>query len=390
MKPIPILYVHGSAGLYGSDRSLLQLVANLDRERFEPIVLVPENGPLVVALQRLGVDVLVKRLCVLHRTLNPFYWSRFFIWLPWSIRVLRQLIIKRNVQLVHSNTSHIYDGALAARAARVPHVWHIREVHTGLSKIGYLLSRLIYACSDMVLVMSTAVKQAFFSQYHDNDPKIHIVYDGVDIAEFNPHNDGTAVREELGLGHTTPVAGVVGRLAHWKGHRLFLRAAAQVRQSLPAARFLIVGDAVTAGDHHLKEKLVHLARGLGLKDAVIFTGVRSDIPKVMAALDVLVLPSELPEPWGMVVLEAMATARPIVATRQGGPLEMVLNGETGYLVSPDDPRPMAEAILSLLQAPEQARAIGRSGRHRCERYYSVEKSCREIVFLYKTLLREEL
>jgi len=387
MKPIPILYVHGSADLYGSDRLLLQLIASLDRTRFDPIVLVPRDGPLVAALQGVGVDVQVKWLSVLHRTFDPVHWLCFFVRLPCSVEALRRLIKRRGIRLVHSNTSHVYDGALAARAAGVVHVWHIREVHTGLSKIGYPLSRLIYTHSDKVILMSAAVRRAFFSWRPDDDPKLHIVYDGVDITEFNPNNDGAAVRAELGLGLDVPLVGVVGRLAHWKGHRLFLQAVARVRRSFPAAHFLIVGDAVTPGDHRLKEELLQLVRQLELEEVVTFTGVRSDIPRVMAALNILVLPSELPEPWGMVVLEAMATARPVVATRQGGPLEMVVDGETGYLVPPDDPQPMAEAILSLLRSPEQARAMGRAGRDRCEQRFTAERSCQETKLLYEALLQ---
>jgi glycosyltransferase involved in cell wall biosynthesis len=208
------------------------------------------------------------------------------------------------------------------------------------------------------------------------------------IQLFNPRRDGTTVRAELGLGPGVPLIGVVGRIAHWKGHKLFLHAAARVRESLPETRFLIVGDAVTSGDHRLKEELFQLVQVLGLEEAVIFTGVRSDVPEVMAALNILVLPSELPEPLGRVVLEAMATARPVVATRQGGPLEIVVDGETGYLVPPRDPQLMAEAILSLLQAPERARMMGRAGRTRCEQRFTVERTCRDIVHVYEAILQK--
>ena len=384
--PVPILYVHGSADLYGSDRLLLDLIASLDRDQFDPVVVVPGRGPLVAALEDMDVEVQVRSLSVLHRSLSPRYWMRFFGSLPGSIRALRQLIERRGIKLVHSNTSHVYDGALAARAAGVAHVWHLREVHTGLSPIGWPLSRLIYACSDLVIVMSDAVKEAFFDNRADPLRKIRKVHDGVDLHQFNPGNDGTAFRADVDLDPHTPLVGVVGRIAHWKGQRLFLRAAALAIEHGASAHFLIVGDAVTPGDYRLKEDLIELVDQREMKDAVTFAGVRSDVPQIMAALNVLVLPSEMPEPWGMVVLEAMATARPVVATRQGGPLESVEDGATGYLVPPDDPRPMAEAIVSLLQAPERAQAMGMRGRTRCEHCFDQRRTHQEIQRLYEQVL----
>lgn len=386
MTPLPILYVHGSADVYGSDKLLLELATGLDRTRYEPIVVVPTEGPLVSALKEREVDVHVRGLSVLHRHVSPGYWLRLVGRLPASVRALQKLMDQRGVQLVHTNTSHVYDGALAARAAGVAHVWHVREVHTGLSVIGGPLSRMIYHYSDAVIVMSDAVKEAFFSDRPDKTRKIHKIYDGVSVDRFHPGNTGSQMRTEIGLASDTPLVGVVGRIAHWKGHRLFLHAAARVVQRSPNVHFVVVGDAVTAGDCQVREDLLKLVEHLGLEDAVTFTGVRADVPQVMAALDVLVLPSELPEPWGMVVLEAMATARPVVATRQGGPLEAVVEGETGYLVPPDNVATMAQAILRLLEAPEEALAMGSSARLRCEQCFSQARTHEEIVELYEAVL----
>ncbi|MFQ5576889.1 MAG: glycosyltransferase, partial [Anaerolineae bacterium] len=251
MAPVPILYVHSSAQLYGSDRLLLNMAAGLDCDRFRPVVVLPEDGPLVAALQQAGVAVHRGKLSVLHRTLNPLFWAGFWGHLPLSVANLARLIKAEGVRLVHSNTSHVLDGALAAKAAGVPHVWHIREVHTGLSKLGRPLSRFVYASSERVLCMSTASKEAFFGR-RPNDPKLQVVYDGVNPARFELPGNGTALRAGLGLPPQAPLLGMVGRIAHWKGHRLFLQAAAQVRRQFPAARFLIVGDAVTPGDARLK------------------------------------------------------------------------------------------------------------------------------------------
>lgn len=385
MTQVAVLYVHGSALLYGSDRTLLHLVSHLDQERFAPIVVLPEAGPLIPALEAAGAEVHIQPLCVLHRTADPFYWMRFLLRIPQSARALRNLIRTRDVRLIHSNTSHVLDGSFAAYLTRAPHVWHIREIHTGLSRVGRWLSCWMRASSQAIFAVSRASQAAFFPGRVD-DPKLHIIYDGIDVTRFHPERQGAAIRAEFGLAADTPLAGVVGRIAHWKGHRAFLDAAAWVYRRCPEARFLVVGDAVTEGDLALKQALQSQVHRLGLEEAVIFTGVREDVPEIMAALDVHVLPSEMPEPWGLVVLEAMASGLPVIATRQGGPLEMVVDGVTGHLVPPNDAEAMGQAMLALFENPEQARAMGQAGRARCESMFTLERAARDMMAVYDELL----
>ena len=382
--PIPILYVHSSASLYGSDKSLLHLVSHLDRERFLPVVVVPEDGPLVTSLKSLKVPVYTRPLCILHRTLHPDYWFRLMARLLPSHKFLRDLIRKWDIQLLHSNSSHVFDGALAARAASIPHVWHVREIHTGTSKFGFLLSKFIYDYSDAVITISKSVCTAFFGQCSAN--KLHVIYNGVDIQRFSPSISGDLFRAELGIGHNIPLVGIVGRIAHWKGHSVFIRAAAVVHREFPEARFLIVGDGVVPADYRIKRNLKRLVSKLGLEEVVIFVGTRTDIPSVMASLNVLVLASTKPEPLGRVILEAMSAGRPVVATNQGGPTEVMIDGETGYLVQPGDYDGTADAIMKLLRNPTLSLKMGLAGRSRCERYYTNEKTASEIVSVYETLM----
>jgi len=385
-QPMMILYVHSSALLYGSDRTLLHLITNLDRERFTPLVVLPESGPLVAALEEAGAKVHIQPLCVLHRMLNPLYWARFAFRVPQSALALRKLIRAQDVRLIHSNTSHILDGSFAAHLTGIPHVWHIREIHTGLSQVGRLLSRWIDAASSAIFSVSQASQEAFFPG-RKGDTKLHIIYDGIDVTQFHPERLGDSVRAEFNLVPDIPLCGVVGRIAHWKGHRTFIDAAALVLQKYPEARFMIVGDAVTPSDQVLKQELLSHIHQLGLEEAIIFTGLRQDVPDIMAALNVHVLPSEMPEPWGLVVLEAMATGRPVIATRQGGPLEMVIEGKTGYLVPPSDPEALARALLTLFDNPEQAQAMGRAGRARCVSQFTLERAARDVMARYESLLR---
>lgn len=385
-RPVPILYVHSSADVYGSDMILLYMVSHLDRDCYTPLVLLPTEGPLVGRLRRLGVEVLVRPLSIIRRIYAPSFWFRFVASLYQSSRWMCDLIRERGIKLVHSNTSHVLNGALAARWAGVAHVWHVREMRGAGSPVGRLLEWMLYTLSDRILVMSDAVRCAVFSPSRRDDPRIVVVPDGIEVSRFAFVEDGDKVRAELGIGRA-PLAGVVGRIAGWKGHRLFLEAAARVHTQLPEARFLIVGDAVTSGDLRVQRELHRRVTRLGLQEAVIFTGVREDIPQVMAALDVLVLPSLQPEPFGLVMLEAMAAGRPVIATNHGGPVEVIEDRVTGVLVPPTDPEPLAEALLMLFRDPDRARAMGAAGQVRCLHLYTAQRMAREVMGHYATLLK---
>ena len=277
-QPVTLLYVHSSAGIYGSDMILLHMVGRLDRSHYQPIVILPTEGPLVGRLRGMGIEVLVRPLSVIHRTYALTFWLRFVANLWCSSRWMRNLIRTRGVGLVHSNTSHVLNGALAARWAGVPHVWHVREMRGAGSPVGRVLERMLYALSDRILVVSNAVRCTVFSSLRRDDPRIAVVLDGIEVSRFTSVESGDRVRAELGIEKEIPTVGVVGRITGWKGHNLFLDAAVQVHARLPKVRFLIVGDAVTSGDLQVRQALHRQVARLGLQDAVIFTGVRDDIP----------------------------------------------------------------------------------------------------------------
>jgi glycosyltransferase involved in cell wall biosynthesis len=350
-------------------------------------VVVPERGPLTDALTQAGVETHILPLAILHRTLSPLYWARTAARFGPTVAKLCALIRREGVRIVHSNTSHVFDGAPAARRCGVPHIWHVREMHSGRSRIGPLLRRIMTAYSDLILVVSRAVEDATFP-IRPKRPPIRVLYDGIDVTRFHPGQDGTGVRTELGIGANELVIGMASRIAHWKGHRLFIEAAARVAEQHPTARFLIIGDAVTARDRRLKQELLTLRQEKGLADRMIFAGMRRDMPQVLAALDLFVLPSQLPEPWGLVTLEAMATGKPVIATRQGGPLEMLEDGITGRLTSPDRPEELTQHLLALLDDEEARRRMGEAARLACVTRFSVEQSCAEMMRLYESLLAQ--
>jgi glycosyltransferase involved in cell wall biosynthesis len=203
---------------------------------------------------------------------------------------------------------------------------------------------------------------------------------GVDTARFHSGVSGKTVRDALGLGATRKVVGVVANIRGSKGHRYFIQAAPLVLRDVRDARFLIVGDGVGFEDvrRHVHE--------MGLEASVIMTGFRRDIPEVLAALDVLVLPSIRSEAISQVLLQALAVGTPVVATAVGGSPEIIRDDETGRLVPPADAAALAGAILALLRDPARARALGRAGQALVQARYTVDATMACTTALYATLL----
>src|SRR2546425_932387 len=195
-----------------------------------------------------------------------------------------------------------------------------------------------------------------------------------------PTVSGTAVREELGLGAGEPVVGLVANIRGSKGHNVFLEAAREILTTAPRARFLIVGDGV--GYEEVRRRL----SALGLAERVTMTGFRRDIPEVMAALDVLVLPSIRSEATSQVIPQALAVGTPVVATTVGGSPELVRDGETGRLVPPADPHALAGAVLEILGDPARARAMGRAGQAAVAAGLTLDASMTRTTAVYRALL----
>lgn len=388
--PATILFAHSSNELYGSDLVLLELARRLDREKFRPLVVTPTDieyeGQLGQALEDAGISHIAADIPVLRRR----YFSapgmyEFQRRVRAGTRWLQQLIADEQVALVHSNTSAVWGGALAARRANIPHLWHVHEIITNPRLVRKLIAFMVERYSDKVVAISQAVAEHLTQDQPGIQPRLSVIYDAVDADIFRPDIDASAVRAGWGVEPGLVLAGVVGRISAWKGQDFFLEAFAQATPETPQLRAVIVGDVVPGEDWRLDE-LKSRAVELGIADRITWAGYRSDIPEVMAALDLLVLPSVRPEPFGMVVLEAMASGRPVIATAHGGPLETIIDGETGYLVPPAHPDDLANALRQLANDPDLCERQGKNGRARAIQEFGFERQVTAFEQLYEKLL----
>ena len=286
---------------------------------------------------------------------------------------LRRLLATRGACLVHTHSSvDSWLGGLAARSLGLP-VVRSRHVTIAVPRRRTLVYRLAHR------ILTSAERVTVILTEAGVDPrKVLAVPPGVDTSRFHPGVSGTAVRAELGLGG--PVVGLVANIRGSKGHDVFLEAARDVLLAIPEARFLIVGDGVGYDDVRAR------VGRLGLAGAVLMTGFRRDIPEVMAALDLLVLPSIRSEATSQVIVQALAVGTPVVATAVGGSPEVIRDGETGRLVPPNDAPALAAAIVASLRDPPRARAMARAGQTFVRERLSIDAQMTVTTRVYRDLL----
>jgi len=365
-RPLRILYVSDTgAGMGGAETSLLALVQQLDPRRYELHAALGEEGLFARLLRGAHVDVARIGLGTIARTRNPLklllYGWRFL----WGTLRLAWLVRRRRVDIVHANknTVALYVAA-ATRLTGASSLWHVRNRATNFGRIG---AWVVDRCDALVFV-SESVALPFRTAFPYAQHRMAIAYEGVEPSLYKAREMGTDFRDSIGCQPGERLVGTVGRVTPWKGQDDFLRAAALVAPKHPDARFLIVGDCVSspaerAADEAFRERLHALAAELGLQGKVRFTGYRDDVAAAMNALDVFVLPSH-DEPFGIVLVEAMAAGRPVVATAAGGVPEIVRDGHEALLVPPREPEAMAAAISRLLSDAKLAAALGQAAERR--------------------------
>lgn len=386
-----VLYLHSSAGGYGADRQLALIAGGLDPDRYRAVVVLAQDGPLVDELRAAGVETHVESLAVLRRTeLSP----GGLVKLGLRIAATTGLAAGRRVALVHSNTSVTLSGALAARRAGVPHVWHVREIYTEPAWPAY--RRLLETAAALPCV-SAAVRDQFPGQ-----PKAIVLGDGVAILGppappappaaanhepvtiLGPHPITPTATGELdgaGAGDRPIVCTVLGRISPWKGQGVLLRAIALV----PGTTALVAGDA-WPGQEHREVELGRLAAKLGIADRVRFVGFVADPRELYAASSIVVVPSTRPDPLPNAALEAAAAGCCVVASAHGGLTEIFTDGETGLLVAPDDPNALAAALGRLAGDPALRSRLGAAAAADVGRRYTPALLLGRVQDLYDRLL----
>ena len=381
-----VAYLLHQAGI-GGERLLTRFLSSVDRRRVEPLVILPCDGPIRHEIEALGV-----------RTVQmPLSW-----WIPsthWSApeflaqlegvelraATLASLLEREKIDLVHTFFLVTIEGALAAAEIAKPHVWHSRGYFGNgfppayFDDVPFLFS-VVDELSDTLVSMSQGI-DAQATQFCRATQRA-VIYDGYDFDAFlnRPRPEAAAVRAQYGVADTARVIANVGGIQRRKGQLDLVEAARAIASRFPDVVFTVAGS---GNDLEFRERLDARIRELELERHFRFIGFEPDIFNLLSISEALVHPSHS-EGFGLAILEAMAMSLPVVATRCGGPEEMIEDGDTGRLVDVADPPALAAAVNAVLADPVDARAMGvRAGR--AARAFSLKTTAERTATLYEGL-----
>jgi glycosyltransferase involved in cell wall biosynthesis len=379
--PKKIVFVECAAAMGGVQFSTLYLVQHLDRARWNPIVVCPEEGDLTEACRRLNIQTHVLRQPKLRSTSfsisndvrlpNPAAWLWDGVAMFISVRRLARFLRKTKPDLVVTKGlfPHFY-GGLAARLSGIPCIWHVQdfisERFLGLYRRAFsLVARLL---PNHIIADGAAIGRQLSAVAN----RCSVILNGVDTNVFRPGIDGADLRDELHIPGGAIVVGHVGRMTPWKGQHYLLEAFAPVACEVSNAYLVFVGDPVFDTDSY-QNKLLELTAELGLKDRVRFAGYRHDLPKVLAAMDVFAFTSVEKDTSPLTLLSAMAAGLPTVAFDIEGVRELIDEDEQLVLVKARAADALAESLLRLISDPELRRRLSTAARRQVESKFSLER-----------------
>lgn len=362
-----VLFLQSSSEGYGSAKILLEVLSVFQQQGFAPQVVLTNSGPMEDALKRLEVPYHIQNLGILRRKymglgglLNRVgkIWTAYFF--------LSKLHRKYAFEAVYSNTLAVVVGAVWAMQHQVPHFWHVHEIVKGPAPLVRGLATLL----DRSTPFPIAVSQAVASHWQPllKRARLEVIHNGLPYLDFI--NALPTLKKELGLPDSSLLVGMVGRINPGKGQFYFLELAEKLVLQFPQAHFVLAGDPFSSYESLLEDLKQEIGKK-GLSGQVHYLGFREDIPEIMASLDVFVLPSVLPDSFPTVILEAMAAGKPVVATLSGGASEMVLEGQTGFLIPIGAVDAGVLAIEKLLSTSTLRQEMGRAGQVRVQEVFSL-------------------
>jgi glycosyltransferase involved in cell wall biosynthesis len=373
-----ILSVNNSADIYGASRCLHRSLRLFVQDGHEVHVVLPCTGPLVQLLRDCGVQVhILPTLAIIDREQLGSFAGLFALPVRYvaSTLSLIVLILRLNVDVVHTNTAVLPTPPLAARLTGRKSLWHIREFFFEFSSLWRVYQAYMWLLSSRIITISRAVEAQFSPLFR---PKCTIIYDGLDedASESNPQ---AVLALRASANYPKYLVGVVGRIK-WvrKGQEVLVRAATLLRDRFPEVAYLVVGSVAPGNESHL-QRLKELIHSNQLEDRFFFAGDVHDVRNVYSALDITCVPSIQPEPFGCVVMESMAIGTSVIGSRCGGISEQIIDGKTGFLVEPGNERELAEALARLLEDDSLRQMMGKAGQEHFRENFNMYHTYRQML-----------
>ena len=362
--------------MVGAERSLLLLLKNIDRDCFDPIVVLPTSGPLKREIEYLNIKT--------YEVKSPWWVSGrkniILTILHFGYNIIQEIIALirlykvielEKIDIIYTNTIVNFSGSIVSFITKKSHIWHIREIIPGNPDLHFflphkMLFKFILRTSDIIIVNSNATAD----QFRSSESKIKVIYNAVDVEEFKNPNPFPNIS---GVKSTDWLVTVVGSLQKRKAQDDAIKAVKIAKEAIPNIKLLLVGD----GSEEFKNYLKEMASKLNISDNVIFTGYRDDVPTILRHCKLLLMPS-WNEPFGRVVIEAMAAGIPVIGVNSGGVKEIIQDGITGYLIPPKKPLKIAEKMIYLFHHPDLAKEMGNKGKKIAMEKFSIQNYTKSI------------
>ena len=365
-----VLFVHQSAELYGSDRTFEQSVRGFRRTAPEChiTVVLATDGPLRKFLQIHADEILIAPLFVLRKQLLK---QGALFNLPALVQAIKKaMTMVVGYDAVYINTAVIIDYILACRLKKIPAVLHVHELPIGLTRM--LLRLVVRYCGATIIFNSQATRKAFAVE---EDQRHLVIPNGTVIHDHIPLQEDDTLRILL-----------IGRFNSWKGQGLLVAALARLEVPLRQRVRVIMVGGVYQDQYHFRDDVIHQAGNCGLASLIDFHEFVDDPTELYRWSNLVVVPSLLPEPFGLVAIEAMGHGRPVIAANHGGLVDIVVDGKTGIRFCPGDPEDLATAIRSYLEHPDLVVAHGTEGRKRYTQHFHEDRYMTAVAEVVGTLI----
>lgn len=383
-----LLFIHQSAELYGSDKTLLYLVKGVKESgKFNPIVVLPEKGPLKEALENEEIELIVSSVMKLSRSiLKPVNLLKLPFDIVSATRELGKQLGGREIELVHSNTLAVLLGFFYAKRYGIYHIWHVHEIIRKPKLIQEIYRFLIASFSQKVVYNSKATSH-FWSKKIRLKKKSTIILNGLDrTGEKATLDEQHEIRTKFfnALPQDKVIA-LIGRINHWKGQGLLVEAFKQLKIKHNNLKLIFIGS-VYKGQESIEQNLINRIKEYSLEKDVVIVPFQSDIWKFWDSIDIAVVPSLEPEPFGLVAVEAMLAKKPVVASNHGGVAEIVVDGKTGLLFEPNNEHDLFEKLDEMLEDGVRMKEMGEHGFFIATEYFSLKNYVSNFLTLYEDSL----
>jgi len=390
-NPRRILYSQGPSG-GGSTISLYELVKGLDCAQYEPVVLFLQKNIYLENFKKLGIKVIALDISKhdegrdrrKNSLLGKIY-QLMFVDVPLAFHIVRILKTEK-IDLVHHNLGWDKPVMIAAYITRTPQVCHFRHFIKQIPDVVKWLASSVEA----TLYTTQAIADHYI-KLGVNVAKSNVVYEPIDIQRFSESRDTGLIQQQFSIADDAYMISNIGRITPWKGQHYFLQAMQDIVTQYPNTKVLIVGEpGKSNADKAYFRSLQEMAQKAPLHGHVVFTGNRDDIAEIMATSDIIVHSASEPEPFGLVIAEAMATGTPVIATRGGGTPEIIEDNVTGLLVPMKNVPLMKEAIQRLLESSALRKTISINARNEVSQRFSIHQHVAKVQEIYERIFAKSL